>query len=352
MRYRYVHAVIVSIAAILSGVALYVAVATSTMSLEQPSQSRSVDAVATDSVTLEVGTTTILFTGDVFLGRDVERRIHANHSLDPFAFLQAFPDRDATVINFEAAVPAVHQPTPDFGMQFSVSADLLSMLADAGVTHAGLANNHTYDHGRDGYQHTIESLALHDIVSFGHPSQINQQSVTIIDTPHIRIGLLGIHTLYGQPSLRSIADTYTALAVEVDMVVAYVHWGEEYMLKHNPLQRALAEQLVGLGVDLIIGHHPHVVQGIELIDGVPVLYSLGNTIFDQYFSDDVQVGMIASLQITADRRQVVLTPIDSRRSRIAPQVMNPAAATAFLTDVAERGGEDVAESVRAGVVQW
>jgi poly-gamma-glutamate synthesis protein (capsule biosynthesis protein) len=92
------------------------------------------------------------------------------------------------------------------------------------------------------------------------------------------------------------------------LVVAYVHWGNEYELTHSSAQREFAQSLATAGVDLLIGHHSHVVQDIAVVEGMPVLYSLGNFIFDQYFSAEVQTGLVVTLSVQEDTFTVGLIP--------------------------------------------
>ena len=346
MRHRYVTAIALVATAIVVGYVFYSATsAPSSAMVYQGDFNLERPPVATSS--------RVHLTGDVFLGRDVERTMLTRGDDYPLQLFDELPSADAIVINFESAIPQTHVPTPDMGMRFSVRAVVASALHDAGVTHAGLANNHTYDHGASGYRHTRAVLREAGVAPFGHPSQIDSDvSVAKIKTSHADIAIVGMHTLYGQPSLYSIAQVYEEVAPTVDIVLAYVHWGEEYEVRHGYTQRRFAEQLVEQGFDIIIGHHPHVVQGIEMIDGVPVVYSLGNTVFDQYFSTEVQRGLVATLHVSPTERALQLRPITSIDSRVRPRLMGESDADHFLDLVAARGQPELAEMVRQGWIVW
>ena len=95
------------------------------------------------------------------------------------------------------------------------------------------------------------------------------------------------------------------------MQVVYIHWGNEYEVVHSEEQERMAKSFVSAGADLIVGHHPHVIQDIQLIDGVPVFYSLGNFIFDQYFSKEVTTGLMVELHFS-DQPHLKLLPISGR----------------------------------------
>ena len=281
----------------------------------------------------------ILFTGDVFLGRDVERRNTGTAGSLPLQIFSSFSDLDALIINFESAVPEIHQPTPDFGMQFSVHTRFIPLLAEAGVTHAGLANNHAFDYGVNGYEDTKQIFKKYDIQPFGHPVNLNESSITYVKSDQTTVAIVAIHTLFTQPEIEVVNDILSRANEQADFLVVYVHWGDEYQLNHNQVQEAFADKLVKAGADLIIGHHPHVVQGIHLIDNVPVLYSLGNTIFDQYFSIDVQEGLLVELVIGDDDNYINLHPITSVGTLTRPRKMDLDESRLWLSELTRRSDE-------------
>ncbi len=294
----------------------------------------------------------VLFTGDIMLGRDVERRNRRDGMGTSLAVLQAFSEYDAIVINLEAPIPDQHVPTPDFGMRFSIHRDFAPLLAAAGVTHVGLANNHTLDHGPAGYNATRMTLKEYGLKPFGHPTSIDEVlSLATFTVGDHEVAVLGVHVLFTPLDIGAVTELITSLPVDT-LVVAYIHWGEEYQLRHSAAQRRQAEALVTSGVDIIIGHHPHVTQGIEMIDGVPVVYSLGNIIFDQYFSNDVQVGLLLSMVLDGDTRALELIPITSIGSPTIPRLMDEAEREIFLADVARRSETGIRADIQSGRITW
>ena len=131
----------------------------------------------------------------------------------------------------------------------------------------------------------------------------------------------------------------------------YVHWGDEYELVHNAKQRDLAEKLIAAGVDLIIGHHPHVVQDIEVIDGVPVLYSLGNFIFDQYFSTEVQIGYTVDLVLSSTSQKVNLVP-HTAQAKTQPRLMTETEKIGFHEALAHRSDPTLTNAIKAGLITF
>jgi len=103
---------------------------------------------------------------------------------------------------------------------------------------------------------------------------------------------------------------------ESDLVIVNVHWGVEYKHQHNKIQAEYGRAFIDAGADLVIGHHPHVVQGMEIYNGKPIFYSLGNFVFDQYFSSDTQEGLAVGIEYGKDGAEISLYPMESKSSII------------------------------------
>lgn len=301
-----------------------------------------------ESTQTTVAAPDIYFLGDVMLARDVERRILQNGLDYPFAEIN-FPKESLVVANFESAIPKVHINTPNNTFRFSTSRVLLPLLNTLGVTHVSLANNHTYDFGLAGYNDSVAALWEVDVVPFGHPTQVASSSVQYLTTASGTVAVLALHTLFAKPDEVALAALLAEAQSESDWQVVYVHWGDEYVTNPNVTQRALAKFLVNEGADLIIGHHPHVTQRIERVDGVLVMYSLGNFIFDQYFSKDVQEGLVARLGF-AETPYVELLPVSSESLRIQPRFLEGEEKLRFLEQIATSSDPVLSESIRAGLI--
>jgi poly-gamma-glutamate synthesis protein (capsule biosynthesis protein) len=276
----------------------------------------------------------LFFTGDVMLGRYVETLI-ARKEVRPFDFIRLFATSTAVIINFESAMSAPHIATPSGGMQFSTAPNSLELLGELRVTHTSLANNHARDYGLEGYQNAVQELTRRNFTSFGDAVRVSTTSITYIPHGEETIGLIGLHTLFVTPSRAELAELLDTLSASSSVQIAYVHWGNEYELTHSRAQADFAELLVELGVDVIIGHHPHVTQDIRLVGDVPVFYSLGNFIFDQYFSADVQEGLVLGLTIKADSYIFDLFP-HYQCVRSTPCFMDDTKRAAYLGALADR----------------
>lgn len=290
----------------------------------------------------------IMFVGDIMLGRHVERlnkQFGTGYSFLNTTFLSDRPQH--LVGNFEAAIPLTHIPTPNFQFRFSVHPNILPSLKMAGFSHVSLANNHTYDFGGKGFDNTKLELGEQNISSFGHPVDLSTSSVVFLPVKDITIAIVAIHTLFQTPASEKISAVLSYASSISDYQIAYLHWGDEYQLVHNRAQKELAQELITAGVDLIIGHHPHVVQDIQKIDDKVVIYSLGNFIFDQYFSADVQQGLAVYVYPENGRLYAALIPHTSINTRAQPRQMNPVETVIFLESLAARSLNSLTSEILA-----
>ena len=129
-------------------------------------------------------------------------------------------------------------------------------------------------------------------------------------------------------------------------IIVLIHWGTEYSLKSSPAQQSLAHQLIDAGADLIIGHHPHVVQDIEQYNDKLIFYSLGNFIFDQYFSNEVQQGLLVGLEFQDKQLVFDLLPIQSKLSQ--PFLMEGNIRETFLKRLAGRSSPSLSTDIELG----
>lgn len=291
----------------------------------------------------------ILFTGDVMLGRNVELLSDINGSNYPYALIRPLLQRyDTVVVNFESSAAPTHVRTRAGGFTFSVKPTYIETLASYGITYASLANNHALDYGVSGYDNAQKLLRAAGITPFGHPTLVASTSVAFIPYGSQSVAVIGIHTLFAQPSAAKIREAFSAAASSSDFQIAYVHWGTEYETTHSQAQELFAKELISLGADMVIGHHPHVTQDIQIYDGVPVFYSLGNFIFDQYFSQAVQEGYALGLEFESEALHVTLHPVSSYYSRSQPQEMSEESRGSFLADLAERSNPEYADNIKQG----
>jgi poly-gamma-glutamate capsule biosynthesis protein CapA/YwtB (metallophosphatase superfamily) len=293
----------------------------------------------------------IVFVGDIMLARNVEAIMSRNGQDFPFAGLdlsQLAPNA-AIVGNFESSMAIEHAQTPANNLKFSVNNNYLKTVNNAHFTHLSLANNHSFDFSESGYLNTIEQLSKYNIETFGHEYSVASQSISIVKTPHGAVALIGVNASDGRLDMAKLKLVIEESTRSSEMQIVFIHWGVEYDKTHHSSQKTLARAMVSMGVDLIVGHHPHVVQDIELIDDVPVFYSLGNYVFDQYFSNEVQQGLVLALDFI-NGGNVMLLPITSIGNLSQPRPMTTDGQARFLSDLAEKSDPRLQLNIKAGVI--
>lgn len=199
---------------------------------------------------------------------------------------------------------------------FNSPAHILDALKDIDVNLLSIANNHTLDYGERGILAALKNIQAADIPYVGaYESEKDLQTPRIFEVNDISIGVLGytygtngIPTPAGKDYLvnridpKRITKEIQAMRDDVDVVVVSMHWGNEYELTQNAEQEELAKVIADAGADIIFGHHPHVIQPFEVIEGrdgheTAVFYSLGNFYSGQKF-EYTDIGGIAKLVLS------------------------------------------------------
>lgn len=193
-----------------------------------------------------------------------------------------FEEDDLTIVNFEGTLT---DSTIREDKQFAFKADksYAEILTDGFVEAANLANNHSKDYGEQSYNDTMDALDEAGITNFGY------DRVAIKKVKGIKVGLVGTYVLADGLGVKdSMEKNIQDLKDEgAQVIIASFHWGEEKAEYPNDVQVELAHAAIDAGADLVLGHHPHVLQGIEQYKGKNIVYSLGNFCFggNMYPSD-------------------------------------------------------------------
>lgn len=183
-----------------------------------------------------------------------------------------FTDDDLTIINFEGTL-SENGSRADKQFAFRGKPEYVKIVSDASIEAANVANNHTLDYGTQAFEDTKKTLADNGIAVFGGGDY------SIVEKNGIKIGLIGTNAL-NAAATEKFEPTFEALKSEnPDMIIAVFHWGVEKQYTPTEQQISLAHSAVDLGADLVLGHHPHVLQGIEQYNGKTICYSLGNFCF-------------------------------------------------------------------------
>ena len=294
-------------------------------------------------------TKTIIFVGDIMLDRAVERMMKKNSFLYPFEKISQFlKGIDVVFGNLEG--PIVENP-PNFSddsLQFAFCPETIEGLKFANFNILSLANNHTLNMRQDGLKQTREFLKKENINFVGDPLRCSDEFLYQKD----KIIFLAFNKTFASncPD-EEIIKTIKSVKKQnpENFLIVSIHWGNEYQIKSSVCQQKLARKIIGAGADLIIGHHPHVVQEIEIYNNKLIFYSLGNFVFDQYFSKQTQQGLAVGLEIYPNKNIYKLFPIQSKLSQ--PFLMEQKQAKKFLEKLSERSNHDLAEEIKGGVIE-
>ncbi len=200
---------------------------------------------------------------------------------------------DVTFANFEMALPRgdLERIAPDVSPDLVGVADALAPFLTAGIDVVALATNHIMDWGAEGLADTLEQFREHGVATVGAGMNVEEAArPAIIERGGLKIGFAaftpeqrwtaGPDSPGAAPLTFESVERALAGMAGADVRIISLHWGLEMSGYPTPEDRELARRIAGAGADLIIGHHPHVIQGVERFGRTPVVYSMGNFIFD------------------------------------------------------------------------
>ncbi len=269
--------------------------------------------------------------GDILLARDIDLIIRRFGWQHPFAQVKELISQgDINFCNLESPASFLGSPYPNKLKNITFRANPANLFAikDAGFNIISLANNHMADYGPAAIAETLDALQLLNLpyVGAGHRRE-EAYAPHIIEAKGWKLAFLayaeplwsvteagseaGVAHLKKDKTLAAIQELKAnALA---DLVVISLHWGEEYRHYPQQYQIDLAHAIVDAGADVILGHHPHVLQGLEWYRGKPVFYSLGNFFFDQ-IDDPTYQGALARINFMPDGGiNVAMRPMRTQR---------------------------------------
>ncbi len=258
---------------------------------------------------------TVAFVGDIMLDRGVKSSVVKNFGGDYGALFANVPELRSADIAFANLEGPVSDTGKNVGSKYSFRMDpnVLPMLREAGFDVFSFANNHVGDWSKSAFDQTLELLRAQGILFAGagknYQEAITPQIITVHDT---KIGFLAFSDVgpnwmaatSEQSGIllatdKQLPEIISAAKAQTDYLFVSFHWGVEYD-PATTRQKTLARQTIDAGADGVIGHHPHVIQANETYNGKPIFYSLGNFIFDQYFSPETMRGMLALVTISPE----------------------------------------------------
>lgn len=255
------------------------------------------------------------FAGDVMLDRGVEASVKKNLEGDfsrLFNNFTMFQNDDISFINLEGPVSDVGY---NVGSKYSFRMDpqVLPELKDAGVDIVSFANNHIGDYTAKAFVDTLKRLSDNGILFAGGGANYTEASTpTVIEKNNIKtcflaysdVGPNWMKATEKNPGILLLSDPnfsnkITSAKSVCDVLVVSVHWGDEYK-PHTARQTKFARLAIDSGADIVVGHHPHVPQDVEIYNNKPIMYSLGNFIFDQSWSKPTMQGLVVQLKAYKD----------------------------------------------------
>ncbi len=291
----------------------------------------------------------IIFVGDIMLDRGVEYLMNKNTIFYPFEKISNFlKDGDIVFGNLEGPIVKKPKYFSDSSLKFAFSSEAVKTLSSGNINLVSLANNHTLDMGKTGLLETKEFLAKNNINFVGDTVSCSQDFSFQKDN----LIFLAINKTFPfNCKDKEIVETIKAVRVlnPNKILIVSFHWGQEYQLKESTFQQELAHKVIDSGADLVIGHHPHVVQGIEEYKGKLIFYSLGNFVFDQYFSKETQESLAVGLDVYPQKLIFRLFPIKSHLAQ--PSLMDLKQAEEFLEKLAQRSDNKLLDSIKIGEIE-
>jgi poly-gamma-glutamate synthesis protein (capsule biosynthesis protein) len=273
------------------------------------------------------GTVSIAAVGDImlgdsffYIGRGVRGTLERDRNVHPFEHVkETLSTSDVVVGNLESVLSDVGRRSLYLGsIQYRGKREYVKYLEDAHFSVLSLANNHSLEHGLAPMLETVRVLREAGIMPVGLPEKFQRVNLAghVIAKNGVTLAFLS-YCLNREETTRSIVASVCEVVSDVgfyrrlvDRIVVLLHWGQEYMSLPSPSQVTAAHCIIDAGADVILGHHPHVLQGIEVYRDRVIAYSLGNFVFDIDWVDNCRKSMVLGMKLS--RRgaiEIEITPM-------------------------------------------
>jgi poly-gamma-glutamate synthesis protein (capsule biosynthesis protein) len=301
------------------------------------------------AVSALAGPLVIQAVGDIMLGGQWESQLAANNYFHAFENIAQELNRgDITIANLEAPLTDRGNEFEDKKFRFRVNPAAATALKKAGITTVNLANNHIMDFGPIGLADTVEALKKVDIDWVGAGDNLAQaRGVQFYELRGLKVAMLGYSMTLPTEFWASKRKAGTMPAVEklmcadiaaarkeASVVVVSIHWGEEGATRLRPYQPRLARLMIDSGADVVIGHHPHRLQGVERYKNGIVFYSLGNFAFAAKGKHGDST-MLVRFSFDGGNRVAELLPVNIRYNEVGfqPAIMNGKRADRLIDEI-------------------
>jgi poly-gamma-glutamate synthesis protein (capsule biosynthesis protein) len=252
----------------------------------------------------------IVFVGDICFDWGVKKVIASGY--DPFAHTQGLiRGAEVSIFNLETPI-STGGAKVEKTYNFRCPPGVLSYITDAGFDCAMLGNNHSMDYGPEALSDTLKNVQKYGLHYTGAGKNLKNAVIPIIiETNGIRIGILSFGYInppelaaeLSKPGVAPIKPWMMTAEVKklrpkVDFLIVSIHWGTEYVYYPNESQKEMGHALIDAGADMVVGHHPHILQGIEKYKGGMIFYSMGNFMFPQTDNTNLRATMLGMVVLT------------------------------------------------------
>ncbi|ERT05202.1 bacterial capsule synthesis PGA_cap family protein [Lyngbya aestuarii BL J] len=269
-------------------------------------------------------TVTLMFGGDVTLSDHFETVVGDDHTW-AFEKLDEYREVDVAMVNLENPLTRSTLRRPNKQFNFKADPEAVQVLTSGGVDLVNLANNHAMDYEAEGLIETLETLENSGIHAIGAGRDLTEaRRPEILEVKGQRIAYFGYYDADFHAASEDspgtnpryderVAADIQAVRDQVDWIIVNYHWGVELANYPGDWQIELARFTIDQGADLVVGHHPHVLQGAEIYQGRPIVYSLGNFIFGGNSRNDYDTAVL-KVSLKADQKmKVEFLPVEVRQ---------------------------------------
>lgn len=276
---------------------------------------------STDLIEEDMPSIDMIFTGDVMMDDAIGEYI-TKFGVD-YPWTDVAPilkSADVAAVNLETSVSTRGVTYKPKGFGFRSHPTSVQGLVNSGIDFVSLANNHAFDFGRLALIDTIDTLDASDIAHTGAGLTLNDaEKLTLIQRKNLTIGFLSYSSIIpneqwiaqmDSPGIAALKPEFVdrilnrihEADLQCDLLIVTLHWGIEYSDQVEEWQRELAKRMIDEGADVIVGHHPHVLRGMEVYHNKPIFYSTGNFVF---LKRDENAGKTALFKVTMNREGFV-----------------------------------------------
>lgn len=291
----------------------------------------------------------VTLAGDVYLGGSLEKALLSNPAY-PFRYLHTFcQDSDLFFVNLETPISTRGEVYIEKTFTFRCQPHVVKTLNAGNINVVSLANNHIMDYGPEALAETIALLEQHNIAYTGAgPNLTAARTPAVVKKNGVKIAFLAYNNTFplefnatatrpgtAPGDLRYLSADVKKARQLADVVVVSFHWSSELLKERKPYQADLAKAAINAGAHLVVGHHPHVIQGVEVYKHGLIAYSLGNFIFASY-SNRVQDGLILQVRFTpSGLKEAAFFPINinNHQVKFQPQPLSGVQAERVLQEL-------------------